>query len=298
MGELLAVASALFYGLSGVMARRGTDQLPWDQGVLISLLVNVCLLLPVSLATRFFGGDRQIPVLAVAYFAASGLLGPLLGRICAVGAVSRLGPSRASIYKSSQPLLTTAIALTLMGETFSAGALVGGLLVMAGVFCMSGEPRPTTAAHQWEGPPAARITGIALGLGAACGYALANVMRKFGMSAWSAPVPGTTIGALSGMCGLACMPGAGRRWQGLWRNWHTGHWSFAFFGLCTAVAQVCFFLSLRYTPVWVATLLVSTEPLMTVALSFIVFNGKERISRWLLASAALIVSGMAMLVLF
>jgi drug/metabolite transporter (DMT)-like permease len=296
LGELLAIVAAIFYALGGLMTRKGTDNLRGDQGIMVTVVVNAVLLAVASALSLIRTGVGHLSLKVLLFFAAGGLLGPLLGRSAHVGAVARLGPSRASMYKNAQPLVTTLIALTFMHEPFTYGALAGGAMLMVGIWYLSSEPQKGKAELPWDTDPNARTAGILFGLAAACGYALANVVRKLGMTEWPAALPGAAIGAMAAFVGAALAPGATVRWKGLLTRWHKGHWYFAAFGAATSVAQVAFFSSLAYSPVWLTNVLSATEPLMTILLSMLVFSGKERMSRWVLASGAMIVAGVALLI--
>jgi drug/metabolite transporter (DMT)-like permease len=62
------------------------------------------------------------------------VVGPLfLTNILWFTAISRVGPSRASLFSNLQPIFGVAFALVLLGETLSGWELVGGALILAAV---------------------------------------------------------------------------------------------------------------------------------------------------------------------
>ena len=62
------------------------------------------------------------------------VVGPLfLTNILWFTAISRVGPSRASLFSNLQPIFGVAFALVLLGETLSAWEVVGGALILAAV---------------------------------------------------------------------------------------------------------------------------------------------------------------------
>ena len=62
------------------------------------------------------------------------VIGPLfLTNILWFTAISRVGPSRASLFSNLQPIFGVAFALVLLGETLSAWEVVGGALILAAV---------------------------------------------------------------------------------------------------------------------------------------------------------------------
>ncbi len=62
------------------------------------------------------------------------VIGPLfLTNILWFTAISRVGPSRASLFSNLQPIFGVAFALVLLGETLSVWEVVGGALILAAV---------------------------------------------------------------------------------------------------------------------------------------------------------------------
>lgn len=293
-GELLALGAGLCFACGSLLARSGSDALGRKLGLIISLCTNALVILLVGAGYIVWSGWPGVSLVGIACFALGGVTGTLLGRWAWIASLERLGPSRAALYKNAQPVLTTVLAISLLREPFSTSGLLGGALIMAGVLAASHDAvQPVVAAATWGVQTGQRRLGITLGLLSATGFAVGNTLRKVGIEAWPEPVLGAAVGVAVAVLGSVATGGAGSlRLRGL----HRGHLHFALFGVCNAGAQLLFFSSLLLTPVWIANVFVSMEPVLTILLSVVLFRGREQLGRGAFASAALVVAGSVLIV--
>lgn len=102
------------------------------------------------------GGPRPVPVPALAGLVVSPLVGLFVGDSLYFEAVRRIGAARALPISMASPLLTTVLAVALLGEALALPAWVGIALTLGGVYLVAvprggqpgaGETEPTA----WSG---------------------------------------------------------------------------------------------------------------------------------------------------
>ena len=78
-------------------------------------------------------GTRDAFVSRVPWAALAAVLALFLTNILWFTAISRVGPSRASLFSNLQPVFGVAFALVLLGESLGRWKLVGGALILGAV---------------------------------------------------------------------------------------------------------------------------------------------------------------------
>ncbi len=132
LGTLLGLLAAVFYGAYYLVTQRGRTSLStlsyfWITTASAAVLL---LLLNLSLGRPITGYDRS----TVLYFLAIGLIVQLLGWFLINYAQGYLPASIVAPTLLAQPVITAIVAVMLLGETFTTGHIVGGLIVLTGVF--------------------------------------------------------------------------------------------------------------------------------------------------------------------
>src|SRR3954454_2690360 len=150
---LLAAGAALSFGALAVTIRLSLH--PPIDAVTASLVTTVlagarCVVLAV--ATGDLSGFDWADTWP---FFVTGLFAPGISQILFTRAVGVIGPSRTAIIVGISPVLSAAIAVTMLGEPLHAALALGTLLVVAGGTLLVGE----------RGGPASLLSlGIVLGL--------------------------------------------------------------------------------------------------------------------------------------
>ncbi|QIL83314.1 DMT family transporter [Diaphorobacter sp. HDW4A] len=145
-GDLLMIIAAVSYALYNILLKRWNmaPKIPTLQLLYLQMLVAVIAQLPIYLMSEKTGiNARNWGLVAYAGTMAS-IAAPLLWMM----AVSRLGPSRSSIFFNLTPICTALFASLLLNEQLHAYHWIGGVLTIAGV----------VLAEKWITPlaPAAR----------------------------------------------------------------------------------------------------------------------------------------------
>jgi drug/metabolite transporter (DMT)-like permease len=140
-GDWLVLASAHTWALYTVATRdlaRRRDPLAVTFAILLVAAVLVAALFAVSADLERVRALSPAGVAALLYLAIPGLA---LGQWFWQEGVARLGASRAGLYLYLEPLATMALAWPLLGERCGPFTLLGGALVLAGVYVGQRERR-------------------------------------------------------------------------------------------------------------------------------------------------------------
>jgi drug/metabolite transporter (DMT)-like permease len=279
---LLAVASALFFGALAVTIRfalaRGIDA---EAGALVTTFLAgvICALL------AFVTGDfRGVAWRDTWPFFVTGLFAPGISQILFTRSVGVIGPSRTAIAVGISPVLSAAIAVTVLGEPLHVALVFGTLFVVAG---------GTLLVSERGGPAAMLSLGIALSLGAAVLFSLRDNLVRW--AARSSDVPGLVAGTASLVSAtlvmlivVASRPKARER-IGLAAR------PFVPSGVVYGISYACLYSAFDRGRVTIVAPLVAMESLFAVLISIVLLRRSERIGSRLLLAAALVVGGGALI---
>jgi drug/metabolite transporter (DMT)-like permease len=278
---LLACCSAFLFGAMTVALRlallRGVQA---DVGAALTVLPALATTLP-FVAAR---GDFELA--GVWPFLLAGILGPGLSQLLFTLAVRDAGPSRTSVAVGSAPLFSVAIALLFLGEPLRAGLILGALLiVLGGLMLVAERARPSHF----------KLIGLAFAVGATVVFAVRdNLVRWLSTDTPVHPSLAAAATLISGcVCALAFTLVARRGALPLRRLP-----LFVPAGVLFGLSYVCLFEAYYRGRVTVVSPLVATESLWGVLLSAIVLRRTELVGPRLLAGAALVVAGGALIGVF
>jgi drug/metabolite transporter (DMT)-like permease len=276
---LLAVSSAFLFGAMTVALRyplqAGADAFT---GTFLTIAAALLVALP-------FAAAQEVELAALWPFALAGVLGPGLSQLLFTLAVQEAGPSRASVTVGTAPLFSVAIAILLLGEPGRALLLLGALLIVAGGVLL---------VQERERPAHVRTLGLVYALVATLVFASRdNLVRWLAVDTDVAPAAAaaTTLGA--GGAVVAFFLVASRRSPIL-----KGLRGFALAGILFGLSYLCLFEAYFRGRVTVVSPLVATESLWGVVISALLLMRTELIGRRLMAGAALIVAGGALIAAF
>ena len=282
MVVLLAAGAALSFGALAVTIRLALH--PPIDAVTASLITTVlagvcCVVLAVATGdlTGFDWADTWP-------FFVTGLFAPGISQILFTRAVGVIGPSRTAVLVGVSPVLSAAIAVTVLGEPLHVALVLGTLLVVAG---------GTLLVRERGGPSALVSLGIALGVSAALLFAIRDNLVRW--AARGNDVPGFVAASASLISAtvvillvVAVRPHAAARIRHAFRP-------FVLSGLVYGVSYACLYSAFDRGRVTIVAPLVATESLWAVLLSMVVLRRSERIGARLLVAAALVVGGGALI---
>jgi len=279
---LLAAGSALFFGALAVTIRfalaRGIDA---ETGSLVTTVIAgvVCALLALV-----FGDFSGVAWRDTWPFFLTGLFAPGISQILFTRSVGVIGPSRTAIAVGISPVLSAAIAVTVLGEPLHVALVVGTLFVVGG---------GTLLVSERGGPAAMLSLGIGLSLSAALLFSIRDNLVRW--ASRSSNVPGLVAATASLVSATLVIvivvlsrPDARERIRLAARP-------FVPSGLVYGISYACLYSAFDRGRVTIVAPLVATESLFAVLISIVVLRRSERIGPRLLLAAALVVGGGALI---
>lgn len=279
----LALASAVLFGAMSValrfaLARGGMAEL----GALMT--IAPALAIAVAFAVADAARHGMPDVLDAWPFALAGIVAPGGSHVLFTLAVRDAGPSRTSVLVGTAPLFSVAVALTLLDEPLKPLLVVGAVLVVAGGILLVGERAR---------PESFRLAGYAFALLATVLFASRDNLLRW--LAVDTDVPSSLAAVATLTSGTLCV----LAWAAAAHVGRAvvvaGARRFALAGLCFGLSYVALFEAYYRGRVTVVSPLIATESLFGVLLSALLLRRTELIGKGLLAGAALIVAGGALI---
>jgi drug/metabolite transporter (DMT)-like permease len=217
-------------------------------------------------------------------FFVTGLFAPGISQILFTRAVGVIGPSRTAVFVGVSPVLSAAIAVTLLSEPVHVALVLGTLLVVAGGTLLVRE----------RGRPGGLLSlGIGMALGAALLFGIRDNLVRW--AARGTDVPGFVAASASLASATIVIaivvllrPNGSARVRQAFRP-------FLLSGLVYGVSYACLYSAFDRGRVTVVAPLVATESLFAVLISMVVLRKSERVGVRLLVAAALVVGGGALI---
>ena len=294
MGVGYALLAMVSFATNIVITRYAVARLPVEAGFFVVLATNI--LFPAAIYAAELG-LRADPYAwnwtGAGLFAVSGLIGTFLGRRFLFDTVRILGPSRASVFHSTAPAFALIAAWLLAGEILGAYEIALMAVVWFGLWLT--QPRAGSL-HALS--PEALKKGFAVGLLTVAGFGFGNVLRGLAMREWHEAALGTVIASVAA---LACQVVVTRNWgritaqlRGAERRailLYTGC------GIATSLGSIFVSLAMTKIEIALAVLVVHTTPLVIFPVSVFILRSREELNARTVLGAALVLAGIAFLLL-
>lgn len=278
---LLAVASAVCFGLGMVTARIGLRDLDARSGAAISIPAAAVLFV---IAAPFTITISSFHLSAALIFAAVGLIYPALVTLLTFRSNEELGPTVTSAISGTAPLFALLAAALFLGERVPPQAAVAALAVAAGIALLSWQP----------GTSPSRLSGRALfwPVAGALVRGVAQAGAKAGLLLWGNPFAASVIGYL---VSAAAVTGADRLRGGPRRTiTRAGLLWFVLTGLVNGSAMVLMYSALAIAPVSTVAPVIAAYPLVTALVSALFLRG-ETLNARIIGGAMITVTAIAWL---
>jgi len=282
--ELLSLFTALCYGASSILARKGMKDSNPMTGVVIGSLVQAILLAVLVIADP----PDAFNWTAVGLFVASGILASTLGRLFNFTSIDRLGVALAASIIGSSPLFSTLLAAVFLGEKIDAATLLGTVLVVAGI---------AVTRSGGKAVKGLRSSALLLPVASAIFYGASSVTRKAALNILPESAFGALIGAIASLTIYSTYLLASRRTDELRVNWGGGKF-WLVNGVVVTLAWLSMFTALTNGKVSVVSALGGTSPLFSVILSAIFLRGSEELNIRIGVGSLAIVAGAVVITLF
>jgi drug/metabolite transporter (DMT)-like permease len=273
----LALLAALQFGTALVLTQFALRHGPAARGARASIATSCVVLVAAALVHVDPGG---IEPRGAAIFAAVGLVFPVAVTRLTFAANQRLGPSLAGALGNLAPLFAVLGALLLFSAVPGAGQGAGLALILAGVAMLS--------LRRGAGPAAFPAAALLLPLAAAAIRGLVQPATQAGLALWPSPLAAASIGYVVSAAVTLGLPATGAPLRPRARAWY------AAVGLTNGGAVLTLYAALAAGPVLLVAPLVATYPLVTLALSALLF-GRTGLTPSMLAGIAATVAGVMLL---
>lgn len=292
-GTVWAALAGLGFGVFQSINRRAVLGMDVLLATFLQLVVAAVVLLAAVALSEGLALLWTAPAPAVLNFAVAGFFHFFAGWTLLNASQKRIGAARTSPLIGTTPLFATMLAALALREIPRPVAAVGIVVVVMGVYLVSGDTRPVGAIAGGEDGAGWRAS--LLGLGAALCWAISPVFTRRGLAVLPAPLVGVTIGMVASVAAYALVL--------LWRHRSpvslealgTKLVAGVLVGLSTWMRWIA--LSLAPVGVVLAVSLLSV-PVVMVLSPFVVGRHLERVTARIALGAALVVAGSSVLVLW
>ncbi|RLM83896.1 DMT family transporter [Halobellus sp. Atlit-38R] len=282
----LSVISGVLWGIGPIFSKLGMERGGQPRrATLIVLLVGATVFWALSLARGTVHSlVTQLPIQTISIFAISGVIGTSMAWLLWFRGIKWVGASVSNVLFYTQPLFAALLAALTLGENLTPTTITGVVLIVSGVglLSLSGSTNLQSRAS----------TALLFPLAAAVFAAVSNVLNRFGFQTSAAtPLEAATINLTSALPLVV----------GHTLMFHTdaittpspSDMYFVGSGLANAAAVFTMFTALSNGPVVIVAPLVSTSPLFTTALAYVVLTDVENVTSRTIVSALLTVLGAA-----
>ena len=298
IGETLALGSAFAFAFANIAIARGARDAASGESAVILAIVATALIagagfLAVGPARE--AGLAGIGWAAVGWFAMSGMLATVGGRLTLFKSIEYAGVVRASTVRRLSPVLALILASVLLQEIITPLAALG-MAAIAGSFVLLWFENRTRLEHA---RPARLVTiGLLFGAASAALYACSYIARKLGLDIVPDPYLGAFIGAATGALWYAARAALGPETRALLVSTlrAPNRWQMAA-ALFISLGQVAQFAALTHIGVARVTFLNSTEVYISALLAVFVFRTEPLPGRAVLAAMALATVGVILVAL-
>jgi drug/metabolite transporter (DMT)-like permease len=312
VGSLLALLSALFYSFMYFLVRAGVRKGDPDGGAFVTTTVNAVVLTAGVAIVSLAGDPPSWDLAGVAWFAVAGILGTGFGRMLLLAGMHRMGPVRSVSIVNTAPAVTIAVAVLVLGEQLSGSALLATVLVVAGLGLLGvdafvtpdpvrrdaaqpADPAAGPARHRLASPA---VAGLALSSLSAVSFGLGRVARQVGLRAMPDPLAGAMIGSLTAFAANVATQAGQRRIRSVviasFRDPRPLLWVA---GLCSTLGLLFFFLALDHAPLAHVAVVSSSECVITMLLSWLLFRRREVLSLRVVVAALAVFGASALIAL-
>lgn len=188
-GRILALMSAMCFGINPIVLRPGLGRNNANIAVLVGLLAGLPVLVLLSLVLGGLQLD-QLSGLAVFYFVLGGLFGVVLGRGALYRSIRQLGSTRATTFKNGAPVVTAILAPIFLYEAVGLGRWGGIILVTVGLMMVG-----RRVGQLQSGP--VRATALVIACLTPIFYGIRPIFSKMGLDLAPLPLAATLIGYLA-----------------------------------------------------------------------------------------------------
>ena len=276
----MALTSALCSAVATILIQRGLRRSNFYAGFWINVLVGCVGLWS---ATLLFVPREEYSWRAVPYFFASGVAGTAAGRLFRVVAIEKVGAPVAASIGNLTPLISSGLAILLLGEHVTPPIVTGTLVIVLGTVLLS-----LSGKHVGFHP-----RHLVYPLVSASCFAVVAIIRKLGLNV-AGPLFGSALNITAAMIASTAFVLATGNRDAL-RCDARSLLYFAAAGACENTGVLLFLIALGLGEVSVVTPLAGAAPLFVLLLAFVFPSAAGKLSGRVVVGAVLIVLGVFLL---
>jgi len=282
---LLALTSALGFGVASVLLRRGLQHARPPVAAVISVTCTATFIWGLAVATVPLS---RLATWRVLPFVAAGFVAPGLGRLFLFMGIDRVGVGRALTVSSMTPLFSVVLATVLLGERPSPPLLLGVAAIVAGGALLAYRP---------AGDASWRRRHMAFPLLAALSFALRDLVSRWGLRDYAEPLIGAAVSAGTSFL-LIWVFTLGRTGGATLRTTREALRLLVLAGVAEGVAYLTMWRALTFGDVSLVSPLVNAHSMFGLALAALFLRDIERVSWRVAVAAALVVAGVFFVIRF
>lgn len=182
--EIAALSAATCWAVGSIVSVMPVERLGTIGFNRVRMLIVFAML---GSYVTIFGGWETIQQDQIAEIMLSGFIGILLGDTALFATMNRLGPRRTAILFSTNAPMSTLLGWIFLDEALPPMALLGTILVIAGVILAIVYGKRRDQLHKWEAIKGPLIIGVGIGLIAALGQSVGSLIAKPVMASGADP---------------------------------------------------------------------------------------------------------------
>jgi uncharacterized membrane protein len=282
--ELYALTNAFLFALHNLFTKKALRYSNPATAVISSLLINIVFLWAMAL---LFVPMANVTWASVLIFVGVGFFQPGLTRLLTYKGIDSLGVAITDPIRASTPLFSAIMAIVFLGEEITLPIVAATFMIIGGITLLSWRSGSMklqgSAVYLWFPIGASALAGAS------------QVVRKFGLAAVPHPFLAAAVTASSSLVVSVLTMWYVEKTQETWKmNRQCFGWFLAA-GITVSFAMICIYYALDLGKVSVVIPISSTGPLFSLVLTAIFLRDVERVTVRIILSAAMIVSGVALL---
>jgi drug/metabolite transporter (DMT)-like permease len=256
--SVIALSISVVFSLANHFQHIALQHMDVRNGALVIVAFGFLILLVFAPAYLDPASLLSAPII---WFALAGLIVPSLSMTLHTLSVQRVGPAITSALTSTSPVFAIAIALGFLNETGGPQLYLGTAIIIGGIAFLGLRAQKTRANWPWW--------ALAIPLGAALGRAISHNVIKVGLNDLPSPLTAALVGSFVSLLVLATWHVVGRRTLPALNSGYT--W-FALCGLLNVIGLAGLNIALHLGSVTLVAPLISTTPVFTLLLGWLVFK--------------------------
>jgi len=276
--QAIGLFTAIVYATSIISARKGLQYSNPITITVTSVALQSVLLTTIVLAVT------GIPPVGPTFLAIAVLVGFLLPivRLLSYTGIARIGAARGASLRSTHPLFSALIALTIFGESATPWVLAGVFLIVVGITLISWQPEKTPTAVRWWDALYSTTAAILA--------AVVHNITRFSLQSNSYPIFFAAIVgvvSLATICGYLLLPTAQER-----PSWNRRALGPFFVAACLEnIGFLTFTVALTIGQVVLVTPMVATQPMWVLLFTIVFLRNVELVRLRTVAGSCAVVVG-------